>query len=141
MPRRRTESLETHFWAKVNQTEGCWLWLAYQNRNGYGTYFINRRPKYAHRVAWELTYGAIPAGLVVMHKCDTPPCVRPEHLSLGTYGENIADALQKGRFRPGEPRSRRWAATEKRVAELEKIVIELRTQLAMLAVRIHEALS
>lgn len=57
-----------------------------------------RTRAYAHRVAWELTYGPIPNGLRVLHTCDNPRCVNPGHLMLGTQSDNIADSMRKGRF-------------------------------------------
>lgn len=89
--------LAEHFWLKVDRTGDCWLWQATRRPKGYGTYYINRYPALAHRVAWELTNGPIPAGLDVLHHCDTPPCVRPTHLFLGTQSDNFADAKSKGR--------------------------------------------
>ena len=72
----------------------CIEWSGRRNEKGYG-YTGNRRR--AHRVAWEVVNGAIPDGLCVLHRCDNPPCVRVEHLFLGTQRENIADRQAKGR--------------------------------------------
>lgn len=96
-------SIEQRFWTKVNKTSGCWLWTAGTIR-GYGQIGINRRPSYAHRVAWELTHGPIPDGASVLHKCDVPLCVRPDHLFLGSQQDNLKDARQKGRLDTTLPR-------------------------------------
>lgn len=77
--------------------------------DGYGKLTSRRRPNgvfemKAHRVAWELARGPIPVGMVVMHKCDNPPCCNVEHLQLGTVGDNNRDRHCKGRtkgLRPG----------------------------------------
>lgn len=77
---------------------GCWLWEgSYDRKSGYGWIRINGRNMRSHRAAWEETYGPIPKGLHVCHRCDTPPCVNPKHLFLGTRSDNMTDMVKKGR--------------------------------------------
>lgn len=86
----------------------CWVWTGARQRRhprfaigGYGVLRRAGRYLYAHRVAFECAYGPIPSGLIVMHVCDNPPCVRPEHLRLGTKAENTADMVAKDRVGRG----------------------------------------
>ena len=78
----------------------CWMWTAAINNKGYG--LIHRRiqkdGRFAHRVSYKIFNGDIPDGMLVLHKCDTPRCVNPEHLSLGTQSDNIQDCSNKGRL-------------------------------------------
>lgn len=78
---------------------GCWLWTNALDKDGYGFIFIDRKTssKRAHRFSWALHNGKIPYGGVIMHKCDTPSCVNPEHLVLGTHADNIFDKTSKHR--------------------------------------------
>ncbi len=92
-------SLEDRFWSHVDKTGDCWIWVAFRTPFGYGAVQVSGKKVHAHRVAYELTHGAIPVGMCVMHKCDNPPCVRPEHLCLGTASENTKDMYNKGRDR------------------------------------------
>jgi len=89
-------SLEA-FWDRVAKGPGCWEWQGFRHDRGYGVITIRRHKQYAHRVAWELTNGPIPKAMVVMHQCDNPPCVRPDHLRLGTPADNSFDMKAKGR--------------------------------------------
>lgn len=82
---------------------GCWLWRATGGRR-YGSLFVDGRREQAHRVSWLLHRGKIPDGLHVLHKCDTPLCVNPDHLFLGTHADNMADMKAKGRARSGHKR-------------------------------------
>lgn len=81
--------IEERFWSrKVQKGNGCWSWTAGKNRDGYGTFHIGRKTLGAHRVAYELTYGPIPPGMLVDHTCHNRMCVNPEHLRLATKKQN-----------------------------------------------------
>lgn len=96
-------SVEERFWSKVKKerAKGCWNWTAGQIGDGYGEFhaFGERR---AHRVSWVLHFEEIPPGLSVLHKCDNPLCIRPDHLFLGTQQDNMTDMVNKGRQATGD---------------------------------------
>lgn len=92
------------FWARVEYepNSGCWLWTGAPVRKGYGRIHVGgRRPKgrdiLAHRFSWAVSWGPIPNGAWVLHRCDNPPCVNPDHLFLGDHVANMADMAAKGR--------------------------------------------
>lgn len=85
------------FFAKVRKTPGCWEWKAGYFDKGYGAFRLGGKLRKAHRVSWEMHNGEIPEGLKVLHECDNPKCVRPEHLFLGTDQDNADDRAAKGR--------------------------------------------
>ena len=73
----------------------CRVWAGALDRKGYGRVSVNKQVKFAHRVAWELQHGPIPAGKEVCHRCDNPACLRVDHLFLGTHRENMQDMARK----------------------------------------------
>lgn len=108
------------FWRYVKLVpRACWLWTGGRTRGGYGAFRTSqpRRTVRAHRMAWELLWGPIPEGKCVLHKCDTPLCVRPSHLFLGTVQENTDDMIAKGRGAKGE-RMNMGKITEQAVREI-----------------------
>ena len=94
-----TKSITDRFWEKVDKTGNyCWIWTAGVSSNGYGVFHPTHNKHIgSHRIAWEQTNGPIPKGLCVLHKCDNPLCVNPDHLFLGTRGDNNRDKASKGR--------------------------------------------
>ncbi len=80
--------------------DDCWLWTAAKNTNGYGA-FAWTEERQAHRAAYRLMIGPIPNGAVVRHRCDTPLCVNPAHLLLGTQAQNMGDAVERDRVSRG----------------------------------------
>lgn len=88
----------------TQRSDGCWVWSGTINRTtGYGSLTVERKSRYAHRLAWELDHGPIPAGLCVLHRCDNRRCVRPDHLFLGTFADNTRDMMAKGEARQHGP--------------------------------------
>lgn len=97
----RYPPLETRFWQRVNKTDTCWLWTGTVNRAGYGLITSTRDGRMtqwlAHRLSWQYAHGTLDKTILVLHQCDTPACVRPSHLFLGTHADNVADCVAKGR--------------------------------------------
>lgn len=93
------------FWGQVNKGGDCWLWEGKQNpRHRYGQFYVGwNGARYlemrAHRVAWEIVNGPIPKGMHILHHCDSPLCVNPAHLWMGTHSDNMKDAAAKGRLK------------------------------------------
>lgn len=85
------------FFSSFEVQDDCWVWVKGANNSGYGLFYTSGKKIRAHRFAWELFFGPIPPGLSVLHRCDVPPCVNPDHLFLGTNYDNIQDMIRKGR--------------------------------------------
>lgn len=80
----------------LNAETGCIEWTA-SKRNGYGRVHWDGKPRTVHRLAWAAAHGPIPAGFGVLHRCDNPACLNPDHLFIGTHKENMRDMKSKGR--------------------------------------------
>ena len=123
--------LAERFWAKVQKTHGCWLWTANCTKDKEG----NRRNGligagrrgdgmlFAQRVSWEMHNGAIPEGMLVLHVCDNPQCVRPTHLFLGTQSDNMQDMVRKerqGKTGPAPGTGAKSKLSQRQLATLRK---------------------
>lgn len=94
--------IEERFWANVDRDgpNECWLWMGACRPTGYGLFRWNQRHDGAHRASWEMANSRpVPNGLYVLHHCDNPRCVNPEHLFIGSHTDNMRDMLAKGRGR------------------------------------------
>lgn len=113
-----SSTFQERFWSKVKITETCWLWIGCLNECGYGSISTSSgRTMLANRASWLINRGDIPAGMKVLHTCDNPPCVNPDHLFIGTQADNIEDMVTKGRGAKGEV-SGSHKLTEVQVLEL-----------------------
>ena len=83
----------------VDPVTGCWVWMANRGLKGYGYTCDNGKTRTAHRTSYDTFVGPIPEGMHVLHRCDNPPCVNPEHLFLGSNTDNNNDKVAKGRAR------------------------------------------
>jgi len=111
------------FFEKLTPGPGCWEWQAGYRSSGYGGFHTGGKERLAHRVMWEMAFGDIPEGMVIMHSCDNRRCVNPEHLSLGSHAENMKDMVDKGRSAKGE---KSWTA---KLTEADVCVIRRRKSL------------
>ena len=86
--------------SKLIPESGCWLWSkACEKKNGYGVISVKNKQERAHRTSFVAYIGPIPNGMLVCHHCDTPACVNPNHLFIGTFKDNNQDSILKKRHR------------------------------------------
>ena len=92
------EQRQSRFEKYLVRGPGCWTWTGARMRTGYGSFrWASYVRELAHRAAWRIYVGPIPTGMQVCHHCDNPPCVRLDHLFLGTNADNLQDMARKGR--------------------------------------------
>lgn len=119
----KMQPTEERFWSQVDKRgpDECWIWTGSPVGNGYGYFTMGRGHRvYAHRFSYERANGPVPSGLDVLHKCDNPPCVNPNHLYAGTPTENVRDCREHNRLNP--PRGSRSGTARL----TEELVIEIR---------------
>jgi hypothetical protein len=112
-----------HF-SKVDAATGCWLWTASTNKSGYGRLGVDGKVFLAHRLAYAVAHGAIPDGMHVCHRCDTPACINPDHLFIGTNADNMLDKLSKNRQSKGSD----FSSTKLTEAQVAAIRLDKRPQ-------------
>lgn len=125
--------LNIRFLEKVNKTENCWLWTGSKNNKGYGRINVRGKVKLAHRIGYELYFMRyVSDAIQVLHKCDTPSCVKPAHLFLGNAKDNMQDMSTKKRGCNGERAP--WAKlTQKKVEDIRNIYTRGGTSMRKLA--------
>ena len=104
----------------------CILWVGLQNNKGYGKAWYPKTGKLIllHRLIWAAVNGAIPDKKNILHSCDTPGCINPEHLSAGTQSENIKDAFRRGRMDMSGDKHPQKIVTGEQVIEMRKLYAE-----------------
>lgn len=123
------ENFSRRFWSKVQKGDGCWVWIGARNKAGYGNFWLNGFYLNAHVASWIFHFGPVAGGLFVLHQCDNPSCVRPDHLFTGTSQDNTQDMMRKGRhsytlppirFGTNNPASK---LTEDEVCEIRRLYV------------------
>ena len=97
--------IEDRLWRRVDKNGSkigymdsrCWEWQGYRLKEGYGHIKEGKTMTLTHRLSWRVNFGEIPEAMLVLHRCDNPSCVNPDHLFLGTHQDNMDDRGAKGR--------------------------------------------
>lgn len=120
------------FWDKVDKTKDCWNWTGcLRGYTGYGCIKIDKKVYDCHRVSYALTYGKIPEGKLVLHKCDNRRCVNPKHLYIGTHKDNVRDSIERGHHHfpdwrasnmsPNKPRGEKVGSSKLKECDVKQI--------------------
>ncbi|RJO72884.1 MAG: HNH endonuclease [Myxococcales bacterium] len=113
---------------------GCWLWIGALNPGGYGKLRNKGKSYIASRASWLAHHGPIPNGICVLHRCDTPSCVNPNHLFLGTNLDNSRDMSRKGRRKTPINRNIKFGADLPQTKLTDEDVVAIRDSSGPLAV-------
>ena len=129
----KRKSLQERFDEKFipEPNSGCWLWLGSLNSTGYGAFYIPPKRMGAHRAAYEIYIGQVPEKKFVLHSCDMPCCVNPNHLFLGTHQENMNDMLRKGRSALNKARGEKHCRAKLTAAAVLEIRLSKETTRAL----------
>lgn len=124
------------YWDRVSAftvvaENGCHIFTGTKDECGYGRIGKDGRYPRVHREMWEKHYGEIPSGLCVCHRCDTPACINPDHLFLGTHADNMADRASKGRYNNHGEKNPSAKLTELEVACIKALLVEGVSQAAL----------
>lgn len=103
----------------LKTAKGCWDWLGYRQSGGYGQTYMEGVRWTLHRLSWHFFMGEIPEGALVLHKCDRPCCINPEHLFLGSHKDNMHDCMSKGRHSFGFRKGHTYSSNKKRLRKLD----------------------
>lgn len=120
--KRANQNIEEVYYKKCIKMDGCWGWTGNRDADGYSTMYFNKKTLKSHRVSWIIHNGKIPEKLLVLHKCDNPPCTNPEHLFLGTQKDNWDDMVKKGRGCYRGELASNSKLKEKEVIEIKKLL-------------------
>jgi len=102
---------------------GCWEWVAAKNRAGYGLLKLPDACKLAHRVSYWIHKGPFDESMDIMHKCDNPGCVNPDHLEICTHAMNMADRIAKGRARESQRKRTDLKLTSESAAQVKRLLL------------------
>jgi hypothetical protein len=120
MYRKPVKNPTALFWSMVSRGDGCWEWTGPLSR-GYGVFGCNGKHVKAHRYAWEDANDApVPPGVHVLHDCDNPRCVRPDHLHLGTHGDNMREMIARRRRVPTAEKNNAHKLSASDVVEIRR---------------------
>ena len=122
------KSLKLRFDEKVVVTPGCWLWVGSIDTSGYGQLWNAGGTRIAHKLSYEFYKGEVLNGLQVLHTCDIPCCVNPDHLFLGTLQDNMRDRDAKGRGKIPDNRGERCGTSKLTEVQVLAIRVDTRPQ-------------
>ena len=117
-----TEAQIHSFNSRINKDGDCWVWTGDSQEDGYGRFYCPPKVYAAHRIAYALHYGSIPSDKAILHTCDSPYCVNPTHMTLGSYKDNLNDSIAKGRFQNERFVDKTHIPTSEETTEIQRLL-------------------